>query len=169
MKRALENDAKPVAKRTSSRKTVVSKAMKTVDTETRIVVRDKRLAALETDNYFEEVGRESDDDDVYNESEDAKPRKKKSKLSKGGLSKWVTKKNKPLERIIDECQLTAQDSSTNGNYVSVNAAASYLPTRKFCSVCGCFGPYSCTRCGMRICSIRCGNNHKEASCLKFSF
>jgi hypothetical protein len=41
-------------KRSSTRTVVVSKAMRTVDHATRVEVRDKRLAALEADNYAEE-------------------------------------------------------------------------------------------------------------------
>ena len=53
------------------------------------------------------------------------------------------------------------------NYLSVAAAPSTRPPRHFCSVCGFIGQYSCTRCGMRYCSLKCNANHKETRCLKY--
>jgi zinc finger HIT domain-containing protein 1 len=53
------------------------------------------------------------------------------------------------------------------NYITVAAAASTRPARRFCCVCGFFAVYSCTRCGSRYCRIKCGDEHKESSCLKF--
>eukprot|EP00884_Botryococcus_braunii_P013077 jgi/Botrbrau1/21770/Bobra.43_1s0160.1 len=39
--------------------------------------------------------------------------------------------------------------------------------RKWCSVCGFAAPYTCTRCGVRFCSRKCFNTHKDTRCLKF--
>jgi hypothetical protein len=103
----------------------------------------------------------------------------------GGLSlgKWASRRKKPLEKIIlDEGyeqaksgDLFAMDASAcieqcgrYPNYLSINAAPSGKPNRKFCSVCGLLGQYACTRCGMRYCSIKCNSHHKETRCMKFS-
>lgn len=57
-----------MSKRASTRNVVLSKAMKHVDEETRREFREKRLQALESDNYVEgEVAQV--DDDAYAESE----------------------------------------------------------------------------------------------------
>lgn len=51
------------------------------------------------------------------------------------------------------------------NYASVSAAPSLYPQRHFCSGCGQRGRYACMRCGLRTCSARCAEQHKESRCL----
>lgn len=98
-------------KRASTRNVVLSKAMKYVDEETRKEFRDKRLLALEADNYVENETKLNADDDVYAESDvsqsfsqiclqftislcpfqdDGLPKKKKAKVAKVKdiRSKW---------------------------------------------------------------------------------
>ncbi|KAJ1403312.1 hypothetical protein B484DRAFT_457575 [Ochromonadaceae sp. CCMP2298] len=90
------------AKRSSSRTTVLSKAMRYVDEDTRREVRDKRIAALENDNYLE-VETADNEDDAYGESDDegGKKRKRSSKSKGAGpKSKWATRAVKPLERVL---------------------------------------------------------------------
>lgn len=55
-------------KRSSTRNVVLSKAMKHVDEETRREFRERRLQALECDNYNETEAVQADDD-AYNESD----------------------------------------------------------------------------------------------------
>jgi zinc finger HIT domain-containing protein 1 len=176
-----------MAKRASTRTVVVSKHMRQIDVETRNEVRDRRLHVLEADNYLEAENSLAGDDAYGNDDEDeANPKQKKAKQAKSSglsLNKWASRRIKPLEKIILEQgydqsslgDLFARDSSAcieqcgrYPNYVSVNAASSGKPARKFCSVCGLLGHYSCTRCGMRYCSIKCNNHHKETRCMKFS-
>jgi hypothetical protein len=78
----------------------------------------------------------------------------------------VARRVKPLTQIIEEQDYRADAGEPN--YVSAAAGPSKRPQRQFCSVCGYFGIYTCTRCGMRFCSTRCNNHHKETRCLKFS-
>jgi zinc finger HIT domain-containing protein 1 len=79
-----------------------------------------------------------------------------------------------LDRIVDSQKqhlqkaLRDEEAEVEYNYAAIEAPQSAIPGRKFCSVCGYWGKYSCTRCGMRYCSIRCNNSHKETRCLKFS-
>eukprot|EP00762_Andalucia_godoyi_P003072 ANDGO_01072.mRNA.1 hypothetical protein len=40
--------------------------------------------------------------------------------------------------------------------------------KKYCSVCGFGGKYTCVECGERFCSLECRNAHKETRCLKFT-
>lgn len=56
------------AKRSSTRNVVLSKAMKHVDEETRREFRERRLQALESDNYVETEIAQADED-AYNESD----------------------------------------------------------------------------------------------------
>jgi len=184
--------APTVAVRTSSRTHVLSKSFLKVDAETRREFREKRLLLLEADNYTEEIDLSNENDDEYSDDSDDgdKAVKKKSKKSKsksnirvnGGFKvKWALKKVKPLERILvehgyyangsgDDCMdvenITSIDRKNQINYVTATANPSTLPTRHFCSVCGQRGIYSCTRCGMRSCSIKCTDQHKETRCMK---
>jgi zinc finger HIT domain-containing protein 1 len=174
-------------KRASTRTVVVSKHMRKVDVETRNEVRDKRLLLLEADNYIESEAVEGDD--AYdNDGDNEQQKRKKAKVvakGSGGLSlsKWASRKVKLLEKIVLEegydqgkvGDLFAMDASAcieqcgrYPNYLSINASQSTRPPRKFCSVCGHKGEYACTRCGMRYCSIKCNNHHKETRCMKFS-
>ena len=175
-------------KRSSTRTVVVSKAMSKVDEGARDEARDRRLQMLEADNYVEAEIMADDDDAAYDDEGDgAMQRKKKQKLiSKVGvnLNKWALRRVKPLERIVFEQgydnknttdDLFAQSADacivklgSYPNYHSINAAASDMPPRKFCSVCGLEGIYTCLRCGMRYCNIKCNNQHKETRCLKFN-
>ena len=140
----------------------VSKAMKVVDEETRKHVLQKRLASLEADNYQEETFDDEEDD-----NEGGSDKRKKMKASgtlKSGRSP-LRRKLKSLDRILDEERYIKEGIIP---YDMIAAAPSKIPSRKFCSVCGYIGQYTCTRCGSRFCSIRCNSNHKETRCLKFS-
>lgn len=164
-------------KRASTRTIVVSKSMRFVDLETRKEVRDKRLQKLDADNYIEdqEAGQE---DDAYADSDSDRPIAKKSKTKskgKGGsmVDKWAARRPKSMDKIIEEQLLESHGTATNlhptsVNYISIAAGPSWRPARHYCSVCGSLGSYTCTRCGMRFCSIRCNENHKETRCLTFA-
>lgn len=69
--------------------------------------------------------------------------------------------NASLESGMDDTSLLP--------YLSIAALPSKSATRHFCSVCGFFGTYTCTRCGCRFCCSRCLASHKETRCLKFSY
>jgi len=184
------SSSKSAPKRTSSRVHVVSKAMRVVDVETRREVRDKRLAALEADNY-NEVQNEVQDDDAYDDEGEDGPVSKKARGGGGKkgtkVGKFLPRKIRSLDRIIDSQrydlakQAKEDDKDSNGDvgtseppsrtracYLSAAAGPATRPGRNFCSVCGYCGSYTCTRCGMRFCSIRCNKHHKETRCLKFA-
>jgi hypothetical protein len=42
------------------------------------------------------------------------------------------------------------------------------PSRTFCSVCGYWGKYGCTRCGERYCSETCGDTHRGPNFSKYA-
>jgi zinc finger HIT domain-containing protein 1 len=51
---------------------------------------------------------------------------------------------------------------------SLYSGPSTRPQRHFCSVCGFFASYTCSRCGLRFCCLRCQHTHKETRCIKFA-
>jgi len=93
---------------------------------------------------------------------------KKRKKSKDRIVKKVSqqKSSVNLSKILDEMQDSADLPLVN--FFSISAAASNLPARKFCSVCGLLSAYHCTRCGMKFCSVKCNEMHKDTRCLKFA-
>jgi zinc finger HIT domain-containing protein 1 len=82
-----------------------------------------------------------------------------------GIEKW----NKPLRQALDEdiTRGLVKESDAD-SYTSIAARPSFRPPRKLCSVCGFEAPYTCTRCAVRFCSVRCGSVHEETRCLKFT-
>ena len=60
--------SKSTSKRSSSRISVLSKAMKYVDEDTRRDFRDRRIQSLEADNFDETAGAQGDDD-AYGEED----------------------------------------------------------------------------------------------------
>jgi zinc finger HIT domain-containing protein 1 len=168
--------------------------MRVVDNETRREVQNKRLSSLEADNYNEELGQ---GDAAYESNSDSggeggtkKARKqkdgastKRSKVQKGAnmtaRDKWAARRPRSIDKIIDEFQYSKMQKSQDDtkmefishsdevNFVNATVNPSRFPARHFCSVCGYHGNYSCVRCGMRFCSVKCNVNHKETRCLKF--
>lgn len=80
-----------------------------------------------------------------------------------GIEKW----NKPLAIILDE-EGPVGPATAPGGYFAIAALPDNTPPRQLCSICGYMGPYTCTRCMVRFCSIRCGTVHEETRCLKFT-
>ncbi|KAF1322507.1 Inward rectifier k channel protein, partial [Globisporangium splendens] len=173
----------------------LSKAMQHVDEETRTVARNARLDALEADNYgvdAEAGGDDANDDDMYIDEGDApsgagtpgkdkrahKNRKLATKANAHwsaivAIGSWFGRKAKKW-KVKSLAQLVFEEHGAGDsfdpnvpNYITVAAAASTHPARRFCCVCGFFAAYSCTRCGSRYCRIKCGDQHKESGCLKF--
>ncbi|TMW65143.1 hypothetical protein Poli38472_009310 [Pythium oligandrum] len=168
---ATASDARRNAKkkRFSGRTVKLSKAMKHVDEETRAIVRNARLDALEADNYGEdEALGEGDDgqDDLYVDDENAPTTQSAKKDRKPrAVTKAKRWKVKSLAQLVYEEHGTGD--GTHPSYVSVAAAPSTQPARKFCVVCGYVAPYACRRCGSRYCRVKCGDQHQESGCLKF--
>jgi len=71
------------------------------------------------------------------------------------------------EEEEEEEEEDEEEEEERPNYVSIAAPAPACPPRRFCTVCGHWGVYSCSRCLMRTCSMRCMETHKETRCLKF--
>lgn len=75
---------------------------------------------------------------------------------------------KSLERILLDNGISPENKDDVNYFTVVADPPSNRAKRPFCSVCGYYGVYTCTRCGSRFCSIRCNESHKETRCMKFS-
>ena len=211
-------------RRSSSRAKKLSAAMRVVDEETRRVIQQNRIDALEGDNLFENLKADEDEDaeddgdaadDMWDDyamsgsDQEANSRqilKQEKKSRKDGNSSGASgtqrKTRSHGQDVSKNLLLSARMSSTNiskenvgkkgqrgkldlakifykefydqeesmnfQNYLSVAAKPSKKPARFFCSVCGYNSKYQCTRCGLRYCTMQCGNTHKETRCIKFA-
>lgn len=68
---------------------------------------------------------------------------------------------------MEEAELDRLPEGEPSYLTAAAAPAQTAAPRKFCSVCGGFSGYTCTRCGSRFCSRRCHAVHTETRCLKF--
>eukprot|EP00347_Sterkiella_histriomuscorum_P000614 403375167 len=198
--------------------------MRVVDDETRRIIQQNRIDALEADNLFENLREEEDeqalDDEMWddyaggsgsdqeensifqnNSSTNTGKSKKGRKDAVGGTSNQrktrsqgqdisksllqqarmassnISKENigkKGQRGKIDLAKVFYQEFYVNEqfmnfpNYLSVAAKPSKFPRRFFCSVCGYNSKYQCTRCGLRYCTMKCGETHRETRCIKFA-
>ncbi|CAO3613342.1 unnamed protein product [Cunninghamella blakesleeana] len=91
------------------------------------------------------------------------PRKSRQKKSRTSI--YSSKTN--LNTLLEEAHL--EDYSPDvPTYLTCNSAPSKYPPRNFCSVCGFSSNYKCLRCGMKYCTVKCLNTHKETRCLKWT-
>lgn len=169
----------------STRKRKTSDRVRQIDASDIAAARHRRLDALESDNYAAEAEAETlageDEYDPDADSDDAlsvaapsnsrrnmkrlrsAARSSKQKVKMVGIEKW----NKSLAQAIEEEDVTLRPRAMV-RYEEIAAAPSSRPVRHFCSVCGYPAAYTCTRCMVRFCCVRCGNIHSETRCLKFT-
>lgn len=173
--------------RRTQRKRKVADRVKHVDRSVLQEAKARRLDALEDDNYAAEMeAQELDGEEEYAPGLDSggemaaapqkksgsrtRTRKRSSRSSTAsqakkvqGIERW----NKSLAQMLEE-----EDPSLlpNGmvSYNEITAGPSTRPPRPFCSICGYKAAYTCTRCFVRFCSVRCGDVHNETRCLKFT-
>lgn len=144
--------------------------MRVVDEETRQQVRDARLEALEADNYVEEQDNEPDDEYVDDEDDERAQRKARRKANAAQKKKKSGQKSTRRVRNFADVMYTMaaeEEASGEPGYHGAAAGPTAVPPRRLCSVCGHRAPYSCARCGLRFCGLRCNTHHKETRCLKF--
>ncbi|PXF47292.1 SWR1 complex subunit 6 [Gracilariopsis chorda] len=169
------------------RKREVANRMKRVDFSAVEEARNRRLEALENDNYAaEQEALLLEGEEEYNpgiESEDemagrkrnSRPRKRKQRRRQrgqkdsrlDGLKTGIEKWNKPTQLAVEEENLSARPKSMV-SLLQMVVSPSSRPPRYFCSTCGYSAPYTCTRCFTRFCSVRCNLVHQETRCLKFT-
>lgn len=141
------------------------------DYEVDDLVTKRRLESLENDNFtqetviLEEVEQVEQDSD---EPEFSTPKKKKKIRKKGKADKLKEKYflRRNLETVLYS-EKVDQLPPDVPSYYNCNAAPSKKPKRHFCSICGYFANYTCTKCGMRFCCVKCKDSHEESRCQKF--
>lgn len=126
--------------------------------------RHEVLERLEADNYIEKDDKTSaslldDTQEVEEEDESFMSLKKKRKrVSRGngqqqqpGSQKknWLAKRKKSFMVLLEEANLEAYRKDVP-TYLTACAAPSKLPRRHFCVICGYWGTYTCTLCGLRF-------------------
>ena len=128
-----------------------------------------------TDEHSAEERVDADDDEYVDDDEDGevysggagkkrskRPNRKKQRQELVSRERTQMRLVKDWNKIFDE----VQQCHPAPNYFTAAAAPSRFPARHFCSVCGQLANYSCGRCGLRYCSIRCQNVHKDPWCIK---
>lgn len=131
-----------------------------------------RLEALENDNPGAEMVEINSDEDASLDDEDQGYTKKQSKSTKRKTRQAKALENaKKAPRTFLELLQEANLESLPPHVPSYLRAAVGPPSsttrRHFCTVCGFTAKYTCVRCGMRFCAIRCQNIHNDTRCLKF--
>ena len=120
----------------------------------------RHLTELEQDNYH------AIQIDIPKSETTRKPHKTTS-----NVRKLLTTK-KTLNNLLDEAGLAAEV------YKDAAVKSGPYPSRTFCSVCGYWGRYGCSKCGERYCGEVCGDTHRglclsvtalmiETRCMKF--
>lgn len=165
------------------RKRHIAERVRTVDSSALVAARARRLESLELDaddslNAEKDV---SDDDYVFSDSEiessktisssrkrsrrlpGRSSRASRSEKKTAGIEKW----NKTLQDALAEDTLSGT-LVPEESYEAIAAKPSNRPARHLCSICGFFAAYTCTRCAVRFCSVKCGTVHEETRCLKFT-
>lgn len=65
-----------------------------------------------------------------------------------------------LQQLLEEAGTDAMPPHVP-TYITATAAPSRLPKRSFCTNCGYFAKYTCTRCAQKYCSLTCNQAHVE--------
>lgn len=131
-----------------------------------------RLEALENDYTGMETVEAVDDDEASLDDDDDVYIQKKQKGTKR-----KTRQAKALENarkaprnfleLLHEANLEALPPHVPSYLRASVGPPSSTCRRHFCTVCGFTSNYTCAKCGMRFCSIRCQKIHDDTRCLKF--
>lgn len=165
------------------RKRQIAERVRTVDASEVQAAHARRLEALEADaDDSWNVGQTASDDEYVLSDEELKSsntltsKKKRTRRATtratrnsrvpkkpSGIEKW----NKPLQVALEE-DWASGVGNPQESYDAIAAKPSARPAKHLCSVCGFPASYTCTRCAVRFCSVRCGTVHEETRCLKFT-
>lgn len=134
-----------------------------------------RLEALENDNAGIETVELNDDDGEASLDDDDDEGYMQKRHSKG--TKRKTRQAKALEdarkaprsflELLHEANLESLPPHVPSYLRAPVGPPSKTARRNFCTVCGFSANYTCVKCGMRFCCIRCQNIHDDTRCLKF--
>ncbi len=168
----------PSGRRSSGRLRKLSSRVRDVDGNTIASAQAAQLARLEEDV----APSEESASDFENEEEEevvipvrAPSRSKRRRASGRGEArgkrarlKGVARHNKPLQSVLDAERGGTDLPRGMVFFEDIAAAPSVKPRRKLCSVCGYKAPYTCSRCVVYFCSVRCSRVHEDTRCLKFT-
>ncbi|XP_010535349.1 PREDICTED: SWR1 complex subunit 6 [Tarenaya hassleriana] len=132
-----------------------------------------RLEALENDNAGIEVADTNDDDEASLDEEDdlgyvqrKQPNGTKRKTRQAKALE-ARKAPKSFLELLNEANLESLPPHVPSYLRAAVGPPSSMSRRRFCTVCGFIANYTCLLCGIRFCSIRCQNIHKDTRCQKF--
>jgi hypothetical protein len=91
--------------------------------------------------------------------DDGGPEDALSKKRRGGRTHLRTVRS--LQQLLEEAGIDAMPLHVP-TYLTATAARSRLPKRSFCTNCGYFAKYKCTRCAQKYCSLTCNQAHQES-------
>lgn len=172
---AMEEDTSGSLRRMSmrSRKVAPKMAAALASSDNRNQAVLARLEALENDNAGIETVEINDDDEAsLDDDDDEAYVQRKQSMSKRKTRQAKARENaKKAPRTFLELVHEANLESLPPHVPSYLRAAVGPPSstsrRNFCTVCGFTANYTCVRCGVRFCCIRCQNIHNDTRCLKF--
>ncbi|CAF1698514.1 hypothetical protein BRARA_C01135 [Brassica rapa] len=160
-----------VSSRTRKVASKMAAALTSTDNRTQAAI--ARLEALENDNGAvevvdlnddEEASLDEDDDLGYVQKKQHKGSKRKTRQAKALEAR---KAPKSFTELLQEANLESLPSHVPTYLKAAVGPPSSSSRRHFCTVCGYIAGYNCCLCGMRFCSIRCQNIHKDTRCQKF--
>ncbi len=156
-----------------------------LDDATRQRRQRKALESLERDNHLDEPQNEmklSRNLPKFEEDLNGSPSlmsggstMKKKRRGKSGVGAKL-RMRKTLQILLEEEHMlitsgnnsSGEEVADKGSYFQAQMPPSLLPARRFCAVCGFQGPYTCVQCGVRYCSVKCEETHKDTRCLKWT-
>lgn len=173
---AMDDDTSNSFRRMSTRtRKVASKmvaALASSDNRTQAAL--ARLEALENDNAGIEVAEMNDDDEASLDEDDElgyvqkkQPKGTKRKTRQAKALENARKAPRSFLELLHEANLDSLPPHVPSYLRAAVGPPSSTSRRRFCTVCGFTANYTCVICGMRFCSIRCQNIHKDTRCLKF--
>ncbi|KAJ4839802.1 SWR1 complex subunit 6 [Turnera subulata] len=171
----MEEDPSNPFRRMSSRTRKVAPKMAAAlaSTDNRTQAAIARLEALENDNtgmdaveaVDDDEASLDDEDDVYVQKRHAKGTKRKTRQAKALENARRAPRN--FLELLHEANLESLPPNVPSYLKAAVGPPSSTSRRHFCTVCGFSSNYTCVKCGMRFCSIRCKNIHDDTRCLKF--
>ncbi|KAK9676495.1 hypothetical protein RND81_11G080800 [Saponaria officinalis] len=158
---------------TRSRKVATRMVAALTSSDNRTQAALARLEALENDNAGMETVEINDDDDASLDDDDQAYLQKKQSMSmkrktrQGKARENARKAPKSLLELVQEANLELLPPHVPTYLRAAVGPPTSTCRRNFCTVCGFTANYTCVRCGVRFCCIRCQNIHNDTRCLKF--
>ncbi|KAK1431412.1 hypothetical protein QVD17_07871 [Tagetes erecta] len=162
---------------TRARKVAPKMAAALASTDNRTQAILARLEALENDNPGAEIVEPNDDDDdaaaaSLDEDDDLvfhkkHPKGTKRKTRQAKALETAKKAPRTFLELLHDANLESLPPHVPTYLRAAVGPPSSTCRRHFCTVCGFSAKYTCVRCGMRFCAVRCQTIHNDTRCLKF--